>query len=839
MKRLSPIVGYLLPLAAYALLLIPQVAQAEVKSPANPESNQVKLGQKDLIDDLQEAAINQYRHHQYQEALKIFQEILKLRQEIKDLPGEADTLYRMAAVSNQLEIYEDALSFYQQALAIYQTIDDQDHIGRSLNSIGGIYLQLGRYDQSLAVLEEALTIRETLNDSLGIGRTLNNIASVYRYQGIYSEALKFYQQALEMFETQDEPKAVAALLNNLSVIYYQLGQYDLALETYEKTLLSFRELNEPSGEAETLNNIGLVYQEQKNYQPALEFYQKALALRRQINDQGGIGTTLNNLGLLYNDLGEYQQALEVLNQSLNIHRELGNQASEGRTLDSLGTTYKNLGENQQARQYYFAALAIHQAIRDRRSLRITLSNLGDLLLKEDQIELAIIFYKQAVNITEEIRKNLQELSTEQQQSYTETIGQTYRTLAKLLLQKVRIREAQQVLDLLKVQELDNYLRNVTGNEETAQGIELLPLESELFEFVLKDQSIAEKFNQFVHNPELVDRVEQLNRVTQGENLDIHHFSTLQQRLGNLSKTAVILYPLVLSDRLELVLVMPDYPPIYRSVPVTQAELEQEIEDFRIALTNPIERSRIKLPKMAYQSGKQLYDWLIKPIEKDLALMKIDTIIYAPDGQLRYIPLAALYDGDRWLVERYRINNITAASLTHFEPQTLSNIKMFAAAFTEGSYEFEVGEQELNLSGLEFAGEEVENIVNIIPNTTTLFNQTFNRETTGPSQLNEYDIVHFATHAAFINGQPGRVFYFIRGWQSDHFKRFRNLVSASCTINGLKCLSNRRGRFFGQWSGNSGFWLSNAKSRCQSRDRFFVECRRSWNGETDDRILSSI
>ena len=54
----------------------------------------------------------------------------------------------------------------------------------------------------------------------------------------------------------------------------------------------------------------------------------------------------------------------------------------------------------------------------------------------------------------------------------------------------------------------------------------------------------------------------------------------------------------------------------------------------------------------------MYSWLIKPFEIELAELKIDTIIYAPDGQLRYIPLAALYDGKQWLVEKYRVNNIT-------------------------------------------------------------------------------------------------------------------------------------------------------------------------------------
>ncbi len=755
MKRFLPVVSCLLPVVfswwhtpLFAIENMPKNpgAVTQLKSAEIPEA--------DSIDRLEQTGLDAYRNRRYSEALEIYQEVLKLRRQIGDLAGEAATLHRIAGVYNKLANYQEAFNFYQQSLNIRQSIGDRSGVGSSLNSIGGIYFQMGQYDAAIAVFQEAIAIREKLGDRLGISRTLNNIASLYQYQGKYGQALNYYQQALANFQALEQPNEVAALLNNIGLIHHHLGEYDLALEFYQKTLAMRQQMSDRLGQSETLNNIGLLYYFQGKYQPAIDFYQQALALRQEMSDQAGIGQSLNNLGSVYNDMGESAQALELLHQALNIYQAIGNQASEARTLDSLGSTYKNLGDFQAARKYYFGALKIHQAISDRRSSSITLSNLGDLLLQENQRELAIIFYKQAVNVTEEIRQNLQELSLEQQRSYTETISKTYRTLANVLLQETRIREAQQVLDLLKIQELENYLRNVPGNAETAQGIELLPQEQELFNFVQKDQRIVEQFNQFIQSPGLVNRLAQINTITQGESLDIKNFNSLQQRLGELSKNAVILYPLVLSDRLELVLVIPDYPPIHRSVPVTQVELEQGVKNFLVALTSPIQRRRINV---AHQSGKQLYEWLIKPIENDLALLKADTIIYAPDGQLRYIPLAALYDGDRWLIERFRINNITAASLTNFQPQTISQMQIFAAAFTQGSYQFQVGRQELNLSGLEFAGQEVANILSLIPNTTTLFNQNFNLKTTLPNQLNQYNIVHFATHAAFIDGQPEESF----------------------------------------------------------------------------------
>ncbi|MBD2546653.1 MULTISPECIES: CHAT domain-containing protein [Planktothricoides] len=754
MKRLLPAACCLLTVD-FCLLQKPLFAIAKIQYYEEfTKFNLDKREERESINRQEQMGLYEYRNGRYSEALEIYQEVLKQRREIGDLTGEAATLHRIGGVYNKLANYEAALNFYQAALRIRESLQDRSGIGSSLNSIGGIYFQMGQYDTAIEVFQAAIAIREELGDRLGVSRTLNNIASLYQYQGKYGQAVKFYQQALEIFQFLEQPSEIAAVLNNIGLIHHHLGQYDLALEFYQKTLAMRQKINDRLGQGETLNNIGLVYYFKQEYQPALDFYQQALAWRREIGDRQGIGQTLNNLGLLYNDMGEYAQALELLNQALNIYQEIDNQASEARTLDSLGTTYKNLGDFQQARKYYFSALRIHQAISDRRSSRITLSNLGDLLLQENQIELAIIFYKQSVNITEEIRQDLQTLSLEQQRAYSETISNTYRTLADLLLQKGRIREAQRVLDLLKIQELDNYLHNVPGNAETAEGIELLPQEQDLFNFVQKDRRIVEQFTQFIQSPALINRISQVNRITQGESLDIQNFNSLQQRLGNVSKTAAILYPLVLSDRLELVLVIPDYPPIHRSVPVTQTELEQGIKNFLVSLTSPLQRRRINL---ANQSGKQLYDWLIKPIENDLALLKVDTIIYAPDGQLRYIPLAALYDGDRWLIERFRVNNITAASLTNFDPQVMGKIKMFAAAFTQGSYQFNLGGSQLNLSGLEFAGEEVANIAKIIPNTRSLFNHNFNLKATLPQELNQYNIVHLATHAAFIDGQPEESF----------------------------------------------------------------------------------
>ncbi|NJK52487.1 MAG: tetratricopeptide repeat protein [Leptolyngbyaceae cyanobacterium SU_3_3] len=132
--------------------------------------------------------------------------------------------------------------------------------------------------------------------------------------------------------------------------------------------------------------------------------------------------------------------------------------------------YLNLGQYPKALEFYQQALAILKQVGDRAGEGGTLNNIGYLLNTQKQPELAIVFFKQSVSTYEAIRKDLRVLPKEQQQSYTETVASTYRNLADVLLKQDRILEAQQILDLLKVQELNTYLRTVRS---TLQPIAIL------------------------------------------------------------------------------------------------------------------------------------------------------------------------------------------------------------------------------------------------------------------------------------------------------------------------------------------------------------------------------
>jgi len=725
--------------------------------------------------------VTQGRLGEYSPALEFQQSALEIQREIGDRAGEGVTLNNIATVYDSQGDYQQALAFYQQALEISREIGDRASEGNALNNIGVARSNLGDYDRAAELYQQALEISREIGDRAGEGNALTRLGDANYNQGRYAKALVLYEQALGISREIGDRVSEGNALNSLGSTRHSLGEYAQALEFYEAALSIFTELGNRAGQAQLLGNLGLVRVQLQQRDRALAAYEQALEVQEEIGDRAGAADTLNNIGALHILRGEDEQAVATFERALAARQEIGDRAGEANTLGNLGVVYENLQDTPSALAAYQQALTIFQDIGDRVGERTALNNIGSVFEQQQQRELAILFYKQAVNVTEAIRQDLAELPASVRQSYTETVAQTYRHLADLLLQQNRVLEAQQVLDLLKVQELEDYLDRLRGNSQTAQGVANLPPERQLLEsydrlqqqaialgqeltqlrqipdtqwtpeqeqriveLVSQQQKLSQNFADFTRQPDVVALVRQLSQTAREQSLSLSSLKNLADNLRDLDRNAVLLYPLILRDRIELILATPDAPPIRHTVSVPRAELNQTILDFRRALQTPT-----RDPK---QPAQKLYNWLIAPLENDLKLAQTETIIYAPDGQLRYVPLAALHDGQGWLVERFEINNITAQSLTDFNQPPQEQLRVLAGAFASGKYEVRVGESIFAFSGLTYAGKEVEILAETVPNTTMLVDEAFSKAAT-TIRLDSYSIVHFATHGALVQGQP--------------------------------------------------------------------------------------
>ncbi len=598
-------------------------------------------------------------------------------------------------------------------------------------------------------------------DSLTQSRILHGIGWTYRNLGQYLQALESYQQALALQnKLYGEPEQL--LLVDMGTVYIDLGQYDLALETLRKSLSVKKQLCL----CNALGKIGFIYKELRQYERALQYLQQALAISNGDSDQQNI---LNYIGEVYAQTGKYYKALEVYQKALDHPPIAGDQNAKGFILNNLGLAYSKNGQYTQALEAYRKALALFRELNDRPGERITLSNIGSLLEKQNKPELAIAFYKEAVNITETIRQGLRELTLEEQKVYTETVASTYRSLADLLLSQGRILEAQQVLELLKVQELRDFTRDTRAGGETP-GIATKPTEAELLKIhgtlitlgrkieecqktqceqksQLLDQRevIAKEFEENVRSLEQDIRS---RRANDKAFLDPNTIGGNADEIVSAQPGTVLIYPLVLEDKLWILWAAQGG--ITKSIEVPQVGLKQLSETvvrFRQLLQNPnSDLAELKA------TGKQLYNWLIpQSLQKELKENQIQNLVFSLDHVTRYIPMSAVFDGEKYLMENYNISTIISANLTKMSdrlPPGTQNTSVLALGLSDAMAGFNPlpnVPQELDAIVRESATDPLG-----IYQGLELLNKAFDRKALRDN-LAGYLILHIATHGEFVPG----------------------------------------------------------------------------------------
>ncbi|NJN74054.1 MAG: CHAT domain-containing protein [Limnothrix sp. RL_2_0] len=534
----------------------------------------------------------------------------------------------------------------------------------------------------------------------------------------------------------------------------------------------------------------------EGYQQAIEKWEEALILYEQQQNDEKIALTNLALGFLHSNLGYKEQSLNYYQQSLTAYRKINDRRGEATILTNIGRVYSALGEKEEALAYYEEALPLLRAVGNRNFEAALFNNFGGLL-QEEQPELAIIFYKQSVNIYETLRKDIEQLDSDIQQTYLSTIEDTYRRLADLLLQENRVFEAQRVLDLLKVQELDGIFGNVQvrsgsdlgifhrspeadfleryndqlrkeialGAERTklialSQTVGLTDTQTQRFrELERLQNSASSSLQAFINRDDIQQLISEL-RANFAENdptIDLNQRADLREILQSLEQQgqkAAFLYPFILGDRLELVLITSSTNAISRSVKISRTELNQLIINAGTALKD---RNSVNSD---YTALEELHEVLITPIEAALDEAGIQTIVYAPDGALRYIPLAALRNKaeQNWLIDKYQVNNITALSLKTFGRNAPQRLNIFAGAFASGKHNIDVEvsdgkSQKVRrepFTGLTYAGKEVEAIAQVAQ-TTTKIDGEFSSDIV--QDFNLYTVIHLATHAKFLPATP--------------------------------------------------------------------------------------
>jgi filamentous hemagglutinin family protein len=217
---------------------------------------------------------------------------------------------------------------------------------------------------------------------------------------------------------------------------------------------------------------------------------------------------------------------------------------------------------------------------------------------------------------------------------------------------------------------------------------------------------------------------------------------IQDKLSEMDKKygtkAAMIYVLAQSNELILMAITAKGDAIQKTIEnVNRQELIEVSSQFRLEITDARKRYTSSYKPLS----QQLYQWLVSPLEEAIDSQKIDTLLFIMDRGLRSLPLAALHDGEQFLIEKYNFSLIPSFSLMDIRDNPLNEprvLAMGASKFTEQpplpAVPLEVRSITQELGGEYFINEEF----------------TINNFRT--QRINHpYNIIHLATHSEFNPG----------------------------------------------------------------------------------------
>lgn len=220
---------------------------------------------------------------------------------------------------------------------------------------------------------------------------------------------------------------------------------------------------------------------------------------------------------------------------------------------------------------------------------------------------------------------------------------------------------------------------------------------------------------------------------------IANLQAKQRGIETVASDTAVVYPVILPDRLELLVsVGEDQRQII--VPITEARLRAEVEQFRLLLERR-STNEFLVP------ARRLYDLIARPIDAAVAGRGVDTLVIVPDGVLRTVPFAALHDGSHFLIERYAVATVPGLRLVDPRPLSPGTARTLAVGLSQSRGGF---------PALPNVAAELD-AVHRLEGGTSLLNGTFLRPRFA-RELREvdYSVVHIASHGQF-GSDPSRTF----------------------------------------------------------------------------------
>ncbi|MCP4693179.1 MAG: tetratricopeptide repeat protein, partial [Desulfobacterales bacterium] len=497
----------------------------------------------------------------------------------------------------------------------------------------------------------------------------------HRAMGRYANAGKDFKAALEGARADAHPRLEIVAMASLGYIRYLDGDAARAEPLLLSALNMADDLDIPLLHAFCANRLGSILFSQARRKEALDLYEDALVHARRSNDAGLTTAVYINLARAREsteasaiDLQRARKTVDFVSSTPERARLLVEMAVEGsraRTVEeSVSFAHEALSE----------AFSLAVKIGSDRTISLSAGNLGRLYEKQGRLKEALDFTERA-------------LTAARRTGAHELLLQWEWLLARIFLHQGSRREAmaagrRAVFHIQAIRQ-DIPIRYHDGRSSFRET--LAPIYFGLADMLLREA--AGESDEDARQILLREARDVVERIKRSEIRDYFNDPCIDARsrgVESLSPGVAVLYPIIFKDRLDVLVEVGGR--LHRE---TTRVSEQELKNTATRLTRILrdpygsmadrhwpgrqDRERGEVIRLngrtrgaSYEPlARKIFEWLIRPVLPILEKHGVSTLVYAPDGALRLLPLAVLWDGEHFLVERY--DTVVAPGLTLLDP----------------------------------------------------------------------------------------------------------------------------------------------------------------------------
>lgn len=543
----------------------------------------------------------------------------------------------------------------------------------------------------------------------------------------------FKRKALPLLEEAQQYSSQVSLLHQqqtsiaLGSLLYDLGSYAEALNI----LLPVREATSEDASlmrVSVLNELGMLYSALNNPSESVRSFAEGVTIAGKLNDQFFKAKLLANQSRALIAFAR----LASLNSSLSqLHRALGQlAASRGKAelLISAANMYRSA--------YWYFDFSPDWMIRSHASLieagDIASQSQDARLLSYAKGYLARLYeddksYREALAISREAFFHANSVqSYESAYMWQWQIGRIQNSLGE---QENAVKSYQQAIETLEHVRQDL----IDGSPYTFHQ-KVQPLFTGLSDILLKSvRSLATasaRQQRYRYIQTILERVKSAELQDYFQNDCVLPETSVQ--LDQIEAGTATIYPVILPGRIEMLVSVGGN--------IHQFTSAVEVDDFENLVHEFRDNLQVDQGDEEYlEIGEELYTLLLRQFDHLLVENDVKTLLFVPDGVLRTIPIAALYDGDSFLVEKYAVATTPGLKLTLPKRLEFKKATLFAGGISQAVQGF---------SSLPGVPAELQNLKSTY-GAAVLQDAEFIRDVVlREMSSTEYSIIHIATHGHF-------------------------------------------------------------------------------------------